>query len=53
MEKDDNLFKITCQRCNVFVTRKGRSVQLVYVYFLRYEIYTLVIYPEDLRLAWV
>ena len=48
MEEDDNLFKITCQRCNVFVTLKGRSVELVYVYFLRYEFYTLVIYPEEI-----
>ena len=48
MEEDDTLLKITCQRCNVFVTFKGRSGELLYIFFLNYGFYTLVLYLEEL-----
>ena len=48
MEEDDTLFKITCQRCNGFVTCKGRIGKLLYITFMHAGFSTFVIYPEDL-----
>ena len=48
MEEDYNLFKITCQCCNGFVTCKGSSVELICITFLHDRFYTLVLYPEYL-----
>ena len=46
MEEDDNQFKITCQRCNAFVTCKGRNGELLYINFLCGVFSTLGLYPE-------
>ena len=46
MEDDDALFKITCQYCNVFVTCKGSSGELIYITFLHSGLYTRALYPE-------
>ena len=48
MEGGDNQFKITCKSCNVFVTCKGRSRELIYITFLHVGLYTLGIYTEYL-----
>ena len=48
MEEDDNPFKITCQRCNGFVTFSGRSGELIYITFLDSGISTIGIYSEEL-----
>ena len=48
MEEDDNIFKITCQCFNGFVTCKGGSGELLYINFLHAGLSTLVIYPEYL-----
>ena len=45
VEEDDNLFKITCQRCNGFVTCKYKSGKLLYVTFLHAVLCTLGLYP--------
>ena len=50
MEEDDNLFKITFQHCNGFVTCKVRSVELLYITFLRYILSTIGPYTEYLNL---
>ena len=47
-EEDDNQFKITCQRFKCFVTCKVRIGELLYINFLRAELSTLVLYPEDI-----
>ena len=48
MEEDDNQFKITYQRFNGFVTCKVRSGEMLYINFLRDELFTLGLYPEEL-----
>ena len=48
MEEDDNQFKITCQRCNVFVKFKGRSGELLYITFFHAELSTIGPYPKEL-----
>ena len=48
MEEDDNKFKITCQRWNGFVTCSGWGGELLYISFLRDEISTLLIHPEEI-----
>ena len=48
MEEDDNLFKITCQLCNGFVTCKGRSGELLYINFINYGLSTIGLYTEDI-----
>ena len=49
MKEDDNQFKITCQRCNVFLICKGRSGELLYITFLHAVLSTLGLYTEELH----
>ena len=48
MEEDDSQSKITCQRCNGFVTCSGRSSELLYITFICDGFSALGIYPEEL-----
>ena len=48
MEEDDNIFKITCQRCNGFVTCECRSGELICITFLHYVFSALWLYTEEL-----
>ena len=48
MEEDNNQSKITCQSCNVFVTCKCRSSELLYITILCAVISNLGLYPEDI-----
>ena len=48
MKEDDNIFKINRQRCNGFVTCKGRSGELIYITFLQDGLSANVLYPEDI-----
>ena len=48
MEENDNQSKITCQRCNGFVTCKGMSGELLYITFLNAGFSTLGRYTEEL-----
>ena len=47
LEEGYNQFKITFQRCYVFVTFLGSSVELLYITFLRSVISTIGLYLED------
>ena len=40
--------RITCRRCNGFVTCKVRSGELIYIAFLHSLFCTLGLYPEDI-----
>ena len=48
MEEDDNQFKITCKRCNGFVTCSVRSGELLYIIFIRYGFYNFGLNTEEL-----
>ena len=48
VEEDNNHFKITCKRCNGFVTCKVRNVDLIYITYPHYVVSTIVRYTEDL-----
>ena len=46
MEDNDNLFKITCQRCSFFVTCKYRSGELLLTTFIHDGLSNIGLYPE-------
>ena len=48
MEEDDNIFKITCQSYNGFVTCKVRIVEMLYIPFIHYRLCTIALYPKDI-----
>ena len=50
MEEECNKFKITCQRCNGFVTCSVNSGEVLYITFLHAGMSTIGLYPEDLVL---
>ena len=50
MVEDDNQLKMTFQRCNGFVTCKGRSEYIIYINFIHSGLSTLGLYPEYIDL---
>ena len=48
IEENDNKFKIACKQCNLFVTYKGRSGELIHITFLHDGISTLGLYNGDI-----
>ena len=48
MEEDSIQFKITCKRCNDFVTCSGMSGEIIYITFLHSGMSTLGLYHEEL-----
>ena len=47
-EEDDKPLKVTCQRFNGFVTRFGRSRELIYITSILSGMFTLGPYPKEL-----